>query len=92
MLDALGIGFRGFGRDAERAKHVNHEPVPHPRPVGQSVAFFGEEHPAVGTRRARALEPRDGLDRGRMGDAEPARNIGRPRLALALEQVRDQFE
>ena len=40
MLDALGIGFRGFGRDAERAKHVNHEPVPHPRPVGQSVAFF----------------------------------------------------
>jgi hypothetical protein len=27
-----------------------------------------------------------------MGDAEPARNIGRPRLALALEQVRDQFD
>ena len=43
MLDAFGIGFRRFGRHAERAQKVDDEPVARPHAGGERVAFFGED-------------------------------------------------
>ena len=85
MLDALGVGLRRLGRHAERAQEIDHEAMAHAHPVGERMALFGQEHAAVRPRRRQAgtLEPRDGLDRGGVGDAETAGDVGRPRLALA---------
>ena len=94
VFDALGIGFGGLAGDAKRAQHIDHQAMPQPHALGQRTAFFGQKHAAVRTRggEAGALEPRDGFDRGGMGDAEPARNIGRPGLALAFKQVGDELD
>ena len=50
MLDALGIGFRGFGRHADRTQQIDHQPMTHPHAVGKFMAFFGEEDAAIGPR------------------------------------------
>ena len=93
VLDAFGVGLGGFGRHAERAQQIDHQPVAHAHAVGERVALFGQEHAAIGPRgrQAGALEARDGLDRGGVRDAEPPGDVGRPRLALARQQIRDQF-
>ena len=35
MFDALGIGFGRFARDAERAQHIDHQPMAQPHPLRQ---------------------------------------------------------
>ena len=82
-----------FGRHAQRAQHVDDEAVAHPHPIGQLVALLGQKHPAIGPRRrqAGALEARNGLDGGGVRHAEPAGDVGGPRLAFAFEQIRDQL-
>ena len=65
-----------------------------PHPLRQRLAFLSQEHTAIRTRGGEigALEPRNRLDRGGMGDAEPARDVGRPGLAFALQQIGDQLD
>ena len=48
MLDAFGVGLGRFGRHAERAQQIDDEPVAHADPVGECVAFLGEEDAAIG--------------------------------------------
>src|SRR6516162_2751661 len=85
MLDAFGVGFGGFGRHAEGAQHIDDEAMADADTVGECMAFFGQEHAAIGFcgGEAGALQTRDGLDRGGVGDAEAAGDVGRPRLAFA---------
>jgi len=60
-------------------------------PPGERLAGLGEEHAAIGLARRQplALQPSDGLDRGRMRDPEPAGDVGRPRLTGGDEQIGD---
>ena len=50
MLDAFGIGFRRFGRDAQRAQHVDDKAVTHPHPIGKRMSLLGEEYTTIGPR------------------------------------------
>ena len=94
MFDALGVRFGGFAGDAERAQHIDHEAMAQPHPLRQRLALFGQEHATVRTRGGEtgALEPRNRFDRGGVRNAEPARDVGRPGLAFALEQIGDQLD
>ncbi len=94
MFDALGVRFGGFAGHADCAQHIDHQPVPQPYSVRQRAAFFGQKHAAIWTRGGEtgALEPRNRFDRSGMGDAKPARNVGRPGLAFARKEVGDQFD
>ena len=94
VLDAFGIGLGGLRGDPERDQHVDHQAVARPHPGGELVAALGQEHPAIGTGGGDplALEPGDHLDGGRMGYAQPPRDVGRPRLAGAGEEVVDQLD
>ena len=51
VLDALGVGLRRFGRNAERAQHIHDQPVAHPHAIGQGMSLLGQEYPAIGPRR-----------------------------------------
>ena len=51
MLDALGIRLRQFGRNAQRAENIDHEPVADAHAVGERLAFLGQEHAAIRPRR-----------------------------------------
>ena len=68
MLDALGIGLGGFGRDAERAQEIDHQPVTHAHAIGEGVAFLGQKNPAIGARGRQAgpFQARNGFDGGGM--------------------------
>ena len=94
MLDAFGIGFRGFGGHAQGLQDIHDQPVPRPHAGRELLSFFGQKYPAVGAagREPAAFEARDGLDGSRMRDAKPARDIGRTRLAVGGKQVVDQFD
>ena len=50
MLDALGVGLGRFGRHAERAQHIDHEPVADAHAIGQRMALLGQKHAAIGPR------------------------------------------
>jgi manganese transport protein len=93
VLDALGILFGGFGRDADGGEHGDHQTVPGADLIRQRLAFRREENAAIGLgcREALALQPADGFDGGGMADAEAARDIGRAGFAAAGQQVGDQL-
>src|SRR5262249_1820287 len=94
VFDALGIGFGGLAGNAEGTEHIDHQPMAQPHPRRQCPASFGQKYAAIRTRGSETgpLEPRNRLDRGGMRDAEPARDVGRPGLTFALEQIGDQLD
>jgi len=80
MLDALGIEFRALLGDADGAQKIDNEPMP-----GRGRDRRDHAPPASRTRRGKSfdvaspsrLRAGDRFDRGRMGDAQPAGDIGR---------------
>ena len=59
----------------------------------QLLARAGEQYAALkfGRGKPLALQPRDALYGGGVRHAEPARDIGRARLAFGRDQIGDQF-
>jgi len=47
MLDPLGIAFRGFLIDPKAQEEGDHDPVPSPAGLGQSLSFLGKEDRSV---------------------------------------------
>ena len=94
MLDALGVGLGRFGRHAECAQDIDDEPMANAHAFRQPLPLAGEEHAAIWPRggQSGALEPRNRLDCGGVGDAEAACNISRARLADVLQEVGDQLD
>ena len=85
MLDALGVRLRRFGRHAERTQNVDHEPMTNAHALRQRFPLLREEHTAIRPRGCEpgALEARNCLDRGGVGNAETPSDIGRPRFAAS---------
>jgi len=94
MLDALGIEFRALLGDTDGAQKIDNEPMPGADAIGETMSLRRQEHAAVELRCGKplALEAGDRLDRGRMGDAQPAGDIGRARLSAASKEIVDQFD
>ena len=82
-----------FGRHAERAQNVDHEPMANAHALRHRFPLLGEEYAAIGPRGREpgALETRNRLDRGGVRNAETPGDVGRPRFAGILQQVGDQF-
>ena len=93
MLDALGVGFGNFGGDAECDKEVHDQPVAGAHPFGQRLSRIRQKHSAIREPccESLALQSSDRLDRGRMGDAQTASNIGRPGLPTGRQQIRNEL-
>ena len=66
VLDALGVGLRRFGRNAQRTQHVDHKPMANAHALRKPFPFFGEEHTPIRPRccEPRTLEALNRLDRG----------------------------
>ena len=93
MLYALGVGLRGLARRADGDEEIDHQPVALVCAFGHRRARFGQKYAAIWLRprQTLALQAGDGLAGGRVGDAKPARDVGRARLAVGRDQIGDQF-
>lgn len=93
MLDALRVGLGGFYWHSNRAKNVNNESMASADSLRQRLALLRQKYPAIWARgcQPRPLQARNGLDCRGMGDAEPARDVSRPRFAFIGQQVRNQL-
>ena len=71
MLNPLGIGFGNLGGDTQSNKKVRDKSVSGPHSLRQRLSGIGQKYPAIGATRCQslALQPRDRLDCGRVGDA-----------------------
>ncbi len=94
VLDALGIDARCFGADAERAQKGFHRLVADAALLGNLAAGLGQEHAAIGFSGDQPLgaQPGQHLGHGRLGDAQPGRDIDLARLVAVLDQVGDQLD
>ncbi len=93
VFDPFGIDPRGLFGNPQCQQEGFHDLVLAPSVLGHFPAFVGKEDRAVGLLRDQfgLLQPFQGLDHRRVGDAEPQRDIGTPRLALLVDQVGDQL-
>ena len=76
-----------------RDKQIDDQPVALMNAFRHGGARLGQKDPAIGLRLREplALQAGDRLAGGRVGDAEPPRNIGRARFAIGRDQIGDQF-
>ena len=93
MLDALGVGFGRLARRADGDEEVDHQAVALAGAFGHRLAGRGQENAAIGLgpRQPFALQPRDRLARGRMGDAEMIGDVGHARFAVGGVQIGDEL-
>ena len=94
MLDALRIGFRSFGGNAQGNQHVYDESVAGPHASGEDLSFFGQEHPAIGTSCGQCLsfQSSNSVDGGRMRDAEAAGDVCWTCFSRGGQQISNQFD
>ena len=93
MLDAFGVGLRRFGRHAERAENIDHQPVADAHAVGERLALLGQEHAAIRPRRCQpgALEARIVLI-AVAWDTPRRRAMSVGRASPACQKVGDQLD
>jgi hypothetical protein len=89
MLNALGVGFGRLARRADGEEEVDDEAVALARALGHRLSGRRQEHAAIGLGdgEALALQPRDRLARGRVGDAEMAGDVGHARFAASCQNT-----
>jgi hypothetical protein len=93
MLDSFGVSFSSFNGYAHCEKYIHDEPMASSYARRQFLSVFRQKNATIGASRCQPLplQPRDGLNRGGMGNAKAACNICRTRLARAGQQVSDKF-
>ena len=94
MLDAFRVDPRHVLLDTQRTQEAVDDQVTPAAVVGEVAALAGEEDRAIGfgMNQAVALQAADRVVDGGVGDTQPVGEVNRTRLALRLDQIRDQLD
>ena len=94
MLHPLCISFGRFGRHTDRDKQIDHDPMTPSHLFRQRLSDLRQEYTAIGLpdHQPVALQAGDGLDGTGVGYAQTLGDVGRTRLALSRQQVRNQLD
>lgn len=93
VLDPFRVDLGDIFGNADGDEQFGHRAVTGADAIGKIGPVVGEKNPAIGARRRQtlALQPRNRLCCGRLGDPHPFGNIGHPRFAQFRDQIPDQF-